>query len=284
MEDKNSGLVNVDLQPLADVTNNVIDKFSKAVGWIATPKGAKKDMDIAVETYIKGIQEDATLPPILKSAKIASARKEIKEYINLQAILQDAQEFMLEYNDNELDEDWAMYFYDKAKNISDKDVRLILSKLLAQECNNKECVSKALVNTISLMDHDLAKSFNKLCKCLVYIEEQNGNKDIEALITTIESMEEHKIPVNFQDIVNLTSIGLIEYSQIGEYGYNTSRAKIKYGMEEFEIESSTTNIMTGHVNLTKTGRELVKMVIPEADEDYLLEIKRYFMESKLNII
>ncbi len=121
-------LMKIDFQPAADVLNNIIDKVSTAVGWLAVPRGVRKDRETAVESYIESLKNDSSLPPLVKAQKISHARRDIKEYCNLVDILEHAAVFGEQYNnlsDEPLDEDWAMFFCDNAKNISRDDVKVL---------------------------------------------------------------------------------------------------------------------------------------------------------------
>lgn len=62
----------------SDVMNNLINKLSDGIGWIATHD---TPMRIAVDTYIQDIQ-NSNFDPVTKAVLISNARKTIKEHRN----------------------------------------------------------------------------------------------------------------------------------------------------------------------------------------------------------
>ena len=164
-ESTTNSIVNIDLASVASIINNVIDKFAKAVGWMVTPRGSRKELEKAVEIYIQEIENDKSLPPLVKAAKITAARKEIKEYCNVQDIMEHAKEFGQTYNEynDDIDEDWAMFFYDRAKNVSLDDAKVLWGKILAEECKMKGKISKSLIHILSVISQEDAKAFENLC-------------------------------------------------------------------------------------------------------------------------
>jgi hypothetical protein len=48
------GIVDVDLQPVADVCNNLIDKLSDAIGWVVTHESNQKK---AEQVFISDIEK-----------------------------------------------------------------------------------------------------------------------------------------------------------------------------------------------------------------------------------
>ena len=66
----------------SDVMNNLINKLSDGIGWIATHD---TPMCIAVDTYIQDIQ-NSNFDPVTKAVLISNARKPLKS-IEINALL-----------------------------------------------------------------------------------------------------------------------------------------------------------------------------------------------------
>lgn len=283
-ENTQNGLVNINLQPLADVTNNLIDKFSNAIGWMATPRGKRKDFEIAIQTYIEEIKADDTLSPIIRAAKITCARKEVKEYINIQEIIDHAQNYYrIEDENNEpLDDSWAMFFYDKAKNVTQDDVRIVWSKMLAGECCNPGSIPKQLLLALSLMDKKDVELFNRLCQFCMIREENKVEVECQVLID-MESQEVEKAGLNSEAMLSLESLGLIsiKQEQLGtkldqdekylEYRYHGKNIRIiPYEMEDYKT------IHKGDVALTDAGKALAKLLVVEPLNGFIEYLQKYY--------
>lgn len=274
-----TSLISVDLKPMADVTNNIINKFSQAIGWAMVPRKSKKEMEIAVEIYIKEIQEDDSLPPIIRAAKICNARKEIKEYVNLQDILQHAQEFGNEYekNEEELDEDWAMFFYDRAKNISFNDAKVLWGKILAEECNERGSIPKTLVHILSVMSKEEAESFEDICGFIVdtYSDEKYFDKGL-----IVPSNYQCVSELNFFKIKNLESLGLIIYSnkslEVDNSIDNRKIDKLIYHDLKITLDYELDQLPVGHISFTRAGEILSSMIEEKKLEKFVDSLKVYF--------
>lgn len=279
---KNAGLINVDLQPLADVVNNVIDKFSQAVGWYARPRGERKDFEIALEQYIAEIQSDPSLNSLVKAAKISSARKDIKEYVNMQDILQHAQEFgcFCKNDEEPLDEDWAMFFYDRAKNISCEEAKILWGKVLAQECNVGGSIPKQLIQTMSLMSKEDAELFNKVCGFCVERLFDNIQSEKMLLVDMNDStgfVIEQKM--NSSAIVNLEALGLVKListgTVIGCEG-NRNVLGLRYHGININIHVNDESVSTGNLVFTKSGALLAELIEVPALDGFLDYVKNKY--------
>lgn len=162
MSDENKfSLINFD--GASDVVIKLLDMIEKAVGWTIIPKGTKADFKEGLAIYKESIMNDDTLDGIQKGAKISSAQKELKQYINQGKIISYASKNIKDDAQMDVDEDWLTYFFDYAKNITDESVREIWGKILAEKCNGHKSVSRRLINTLSLLDAKSALAFGKLC-------------------------------------------------------------------------------------------------------------------------
>ena len=161
MQDKYSLL---NLEGLSDVVIKLLDMLEKVGVWVVTPKGAYKDFEEAIEEYKKYIMNDDSLPILEKTRKYAQARKELKEYINKGKIISyavnDIKKDAQTYN---VDEEWLMYFFDSAKNISDDKMQRIWGKLLAERVNGKRGITKRLINIFSMIEQQDIELFCMLC-------------------------------------------------------------------------------------------------------------------------
>ncbi len=257
--DKNA-LVNVDWQPIADVTNNLIDKLANGIGWIATPKG-KKAQQIEAQNYlVEQIKNDENMPPIAKAASISRVEKLIKEYTNQNDIFNDAMSYLSAKGDldkvTEVDDDWLEFFFDKAKDIGREEMQIIWAKLLAKEVRKPNSISKQLLHILSVIDYEEAKSFQKLADFTVFIEE----KPYALIFDTLFEAFYNKHGLKQEEIFRLEDIGLLQESDIGyDLTIVDEPTKLKYFDFEIDIEVSNT-IAVGNIALSRAGAELMSII------------------------
>lgn len=163
----------VNLDGASDVVVKFLDMIQNAIGWVAAPRGAKKDFNEAVEIYKDAIK-DSDLSGIEKASKISSARKEIKQYINQSKIIAFAIPELNQDGKLNEDEDWLAYFFNYAQNISDESVQRIWARILAEHCNGDTSIKRMLIHTLSLLDSESAKAFGNLCRITFEYPQQNA--------------------------------------------------------------------------------------------------------------
>lgn len=261
-------LINMD--GLSDVINNLIDKVSTAVGWVATHDTPSR---IAVNTYIQEIQ-NSNYDPITKAALISQAKKSIKEYCNQQNVLRVASQALLPTAKPEkLDEDWLTQFMDKARLVSSEEFQMLWGNILAQECNAPGCIPRSLLHIMEQMDKDMATAFMNVASVSVYIEEGEGRE--YAPIINGASTEEirENVGVSYDDLINLQSVGLVEthFSGFGTTLYVTAvktPVVIRYFDEEYQLPDGVNRFSVGKVVYTKAGQALCRAVEPQKVDGY----------------
>ena len=153
----------INLDGASDVVIKLLDMIEKTVGWTIIPKGTNADFKEGLAVYKESIMNDDTLNGIEKGAKISSAKKELKQYINQGKIISYASKDIRKDAGMNLEDDWLMYFFEYAKNITNDDVQKIWGKILAEKCNGGKSISRRLINALSLLDAESALAFGKLC-------------------------------------------------------------------------------------------------------------------------
>lgn len=166
MSDKNLSLINLD--GASDVVIKFLDMIQDAVGWMVTPHGGRKDFNEALVVYKEYIEKDEKIDGIAKAAKISSARKELKQYINQGKIIAYTIPDLSPGARLEVNQDWLSYFFDYAKNISDESVQKIWARILAEHCNGDTSIKRILIHTLSLLDAESAKAFGDLCRITIH--------------------------------------------------------------------------------------------------------------------
>ena len=259
-------LINVDIKPLADVINKLIEKISSAVGWVATRDTPKKE---AVRSFIKNV-ESSSYDPFEKAALISNASKVINEYCNQNDILKIACGSVKEdAKPKEIEDDWIAKFMDYAKDVSDKDFQQMWGRLLAEECNHPATVPKRLLHILSVMDKEEARGFLALKKISIYTESgEDGVIEYAPVIGTGKAYLE-KYDLNFDKLVNLQALGLITIGTLYMYDSISYPICIKYFDEEQIILGEGDLLPYGNVAYTGAGQVLCRIIETEKIDGFL---------------
>lgn len=268
----------------ASVANNVLDKIEHAVGFIVTPRGKKKDFEEAVSCYIDEIKNNQNLSPLIKAAMISNARKNIKEYINQNDIVNIGMDNMANtvnirmddttstVNMGGIDDDWLMYFFDKAKNISNEQLKIIWGKLLAEEVISGG-VSKKLLHILSVISPEDAAAFGNVCNYYVFVD---NVQNLEGVLQIFNARE-----IGVDNMQRLESLGLINFALAGaatiSYEINFAEeeekvVELRYFGEKIKINVPESQLNLGCASLTKEGEQLRKIIEPKKISTLLQEI------------
>lgn len=271
---------------LGGVANNLIDKLSSAVGYIFVPRGKRKDAEEAIKYLKDYIKNDESIPPMAKAAAISSARKMIRQYINQTNIVSFALDSLSEQADvNKIENDWLINFMDKAGNVSNEEIQVMLGKLLAEECNKPNSVSRTLVNILMNMDAKSADIFKRLRSYIIMIREEDTD-DTEPLVVIpdVSKAKDPSINVSFEEIIELTSLGLIEYNGLSGYVFDKRQICFEYGDKVVMLNSQLDEIPIGQVGLTRYGKEFANAIILERpNEEYFEKTIEYWKENGVEI-
>lgn len=261
----------INFQPLADVANNLINKLSTAVGWIATHDTPYRT---AVDTYIQDIQ-NSNYDPLTKAALISKATKTIKEYGNQQDIVRIAIDSMKpQAIPDSVDSDWLAQFMDKARLVSDAEFQILWGNILAEECNSPGSIPRVLLHSMEQMDKSMAEAFLSVASTSFCVYD-NGEASYSPMIIEPELKGIYEeIGLSYDDLVNLQSIGLLELN-FGAFSgnyivrYSTTPIVIHYNDSTYQIPDCYTKVPIGHVIFTKAGQALCKSITPNEIENFL---------------
>lgn len=286
----------INLDGASEVVIKFLDMIQDAIGWMVAPHGERKDFNEALEIYKKSIEEDEKLDGKLKAAKISSARKELKQYINQSKIIANAIEDLDQNAKLEVEDDWLSYFFDYAQNISDESVQKIWARILAEHCNGDTSIKRMLIHTLSLLDAESAKAFGNLCRITMHCPNPNtymrlGNKFVSKYVPLVLSPVLYGLnylsPENDEsyiatkkyaeclphpnDLAVLQEIGLIELPEKRgtdfEYPYN-------YGLVHHDFSGE---------NNSYKRTELYEYIIEYGDKKYIIEPENINMDEVIEI-
>ncbi len=202
-------------EPAAGVINNFVNKISNALGWVVMPKNVKPAIIEANKSFIEEIACRKDIHPLERAAIVNNYKKIVKEYKNQVDIVQMAVEHLTpDCRPECVSDDWITFFFDKIKNITEDNIKIILAKILAEECNNDKKIPKQLINVLSLMEKNDILTFNKVCNMSI---KDNMNNEKVFFINNEHILQEFGI--NYMDLMSLESLGLIECPDVSNYSY-----------------------------------------------------------------
>lgn len=247
-----------------NISKNLLDKIENAVGWVISKETPKK---IAKQMLIEEIQ-NSNLPIGQKVAMISNVNKLIKEYCNQYKIIELSLPFLLvDANVDSLDDDWLHLFMDKARLISNEDFQLIWSKILVSEVNAPNSIPKQLLFALEKMGKDDAESFSKLVSISVYTTDNDTKAHSPVFFYNEFKDFYEEIGISFDDIISLTSLGLLQTS-IGmftpEYALASKESepiKVYYGTESYTPKNKASEICVGDILYTKSGNALCNALL-----------------------
>lgn len=260
-------------EPAAGVINNFINKIFSALGWIVTPKNIKPAIIEANESIIQEIAHREDINPLDRAVFINNYNKIVKEYRNQMDIMRIASQYLkLDCKPEKVSNDWISFFFDKAKSVTEDDMKDIWGRILAGEFNEPDTYTKQLLHTMSIMDSKIAKRFQKIhsscfyCQPHLYafIYRTNGNE-----IKNIKKYEKMKIFIN--DLRELDSIGLIQYRYSDFHTLIIKNKVFDYGDKRIKFDTDKKSIALGNVALTSVGKQLCR-IAPMVYDDKMLEI------------
>jgi hypothetical protein len=148
----------------------------------------------------------------------------------------------------ELDDDWMFRFARYAQHVSDIDLQEIWARILASAAvEDRQRISAAALQTISLMDRRAATDFEKFCRVLV------------TLSWTYPLHEgSHQSEPQGINLRTLQELGLIEEARESEYSFPEFKMKIGQGDIRDIVEMSHSRLQ-----LTQRGVEIAQALFSQ---------------------
>ena len=272
--------VNVDFssKDIKDVACKMIDKMCGGVGWIADKAWNK---ELALDNYVKAIQENDNIDDVTKAVMISNARRDLRRWRNSYKITMDAAQMILSpATIDDVDDDWAGFFHEKAGNIASPERQKIFSVLLAKECNAPGSIPKALITAIELSEEEAAADFDTL---MSFCFKVNGQYKPLIIRSKLWYYMQHGLGVD--SLNRLETIGLInmEPSALGgisqicrdderiEYFENIIIAK--------DLNYENNEIPFGMVDLSYIGQALAQIITPHKIERFYEDIAFPYLKN-----
>lgn len=281
----------IDIGKLAKPIDTLIKKVAEAIGMIYEPTHIKRIAMAEgeaekikalsrIETQRLYTASDMEIREIQQKALVRFVNEETQKQINIDNILQKSfDEIKESATPEKMDDDWITNFFDKCKLVSDEQMQLLWSKVLAGEANHVGSYSKRTINLLTTLEKKDIEIFQALCSTKWLIK----NHEVVLIYSDTDPIYRQN-GINFDNLINLQELGLIALNSISNFSKIRLPKKnltvyngVVYAIE-FDKEFDN-NLNIGKVILTKTGTELSSL----CKREYIPEFESYIMKVWLNM-
>ena len=253
----------INLGDISKPATVLIEKVSDAVGGAFKPSQIKRVAKAEAEAEITKAIAKIEITELEQRGFQRFIFEESKKQENIEQITaKSLSQLNEEAKPEDIETDWIVNFFDKCRLVSDKEMQILWSNILAGEANLPGTFSKRTINFMSSLDKEDAILFTKLCGFNWII---NNNQPL-IYNTTAEIYTKHGI--YFSTLKHLDAIGLISFEVAAGYQQTGIEEKTTLFYQntpfilEFQKEKDN-NLEIGTVMLTNTGQELADICRPE---------------------
>lgn len=246
----------IDLGDLAKPADTLVKKIASATGILWEPIQIKRVAKAEAEASIIRAEAETKISDIKRRAIDRIIEEEAIKQKNIEEITAQALPHLTaNANAEKMDNDWVMNFFDKSRAVSDKDMQVLWSKVLAGEANTPGTYSKRTVNLLDDLDKEDAELFTQLC-CFAI-----DAGTLRPLVFDCRDDIYKGRKINFSSLIHLQSIGLIRFDNIAGFRQLKlpKRVTFSYYGEQINLEmnrDSDNELDIGQVLLTSVGEEL----------------------------
>jgi hypothetical protein len=273
-------LAKTDLGPAATA---LVEKIASAIGTLYAPLGTTLQALADVSADKIKAKGKIEVQRVRRRALERLAAEETKKQNRLEAMYQEA--FQL-YNPkagniavDQMDEGWIVFHSEKARLVSDKEMRTLWARVLASEAEVPGSYSKRTLEMLSVLEKTEAHLFTSVCR---FVVRQNSDA-VAAILHPDPRMDlptvYTELGLNTEALIHLTTIGLVHYT----YPIITANNRLYDGpvidveyfgdcrtfvISENDPRTGKYTIDFGVVSLTRVGRELAGIAGAEPVEGF----------------
>ena len=257
---------------LAQPVTKLIEKVADAAGVLYEPRKIKRLAKAQAEADLIKAKSDIEITDLQNRGLYRFVQEEGKKQENLEGVIEKTIPLLdTDAKPQEMDDDWVMNFFDKAKLISDEEMQTLWAKILAGEANQPNSFSKRTVNFLSTIDKKDAEVFSKLCRFNVKI-----SGETYSLVYEVNNPIYNNLGVDYANLMHLDSIGLIRFNNLSRTSITETDDIAEITCSYFDIhfqilpkDKQNYRIDVGFVMLTQLGLEISKLCETEKVADFL---------------
>ena len=264
-------LIKIDGKIIEPATE-LIRKISDAIGGGFKPRQIRRVARAQADARIIEAKAQIKINELERRALTRFIAEESKKQNNIESIIQKAiGQLNASSKPQDVEDDWITNFFNQCRIVSDEDMQVIWSRILAGESNSPGSYSKRTINFLGSLDKSDAELFMTLCRFTLLLSgarlipfifhedlEQPLYKDNGLAFTVLHHL----------DAIGLISIEPIGYIQRGLYQY----LEISYHDTNIKLEfdkPQDNKFSTGHALLTVLGEELARVCSVEKIDGFI---------------
>ncbi len=241
---------------MKEINEKLIEKISEAVGIIYDPYGLKKGQREFTKVLFEKTANRDDLSLEEQMALIQEYKFLLSKNKNRGAIVKKAYKHLKDTAEpNDVDNSWIFNFWDKSGTVSDEALQDIWGKILANQVNDPNSISKRLLHNLSLMSKQDADNFSNLARFCF----DDYKDDIAHPLIFIK--DHSKTYANSR--ITTDMLKELELFSLIETNYETGFAFEKKKVFTYQnriIEVKKDRIEAGNVKLTEDGQRLYKII------------------------
>ena len=246
----------VSIEELSKPATVLIKKISDAIGGIFQPWQIRRVAEAEANAEIIKTVAQIEITELKHRALQRFFAEEARKQNNIESITVKALPHIEENaQPQNIEDDWITNFFDKCRLISDDEMQILWSKVLAGEANSPGTYSKRTLNFLGSLDRSDAILFQSLCNFGWFL----GN--FVPLIYDLQTEIYDRHGITFNSLTHLDEIGLLSFNY--SFGYLRTqlpkKVRITYYETPIDIEfknEKDNQLEIGKVLLSKVGQEL----------------------------
>jgi Protein of unknown function (DUF2806) len=264
---------------LGNLPTVVVEKFSAAISAFYRPRQIRLIAEAEAHAKKTETMTDIEIFNLKEQALEDRARKrmiaeETRNQRNIKAIADGAILLLNPQADpDSIEKDWMADVLDKCKLISDEEMQLLWSRILAGEANNPGSFSKRTVAILSSLSKEDARIFADLCNYSIKLQD-----DIIPIILDYSNSIYLRSGLTLERLINLDAIGLIKFESHSNFSFGETGDPTVLTIGEYPYSfviklPENQGFDAGQVILTSVGKQLINLCVLEGIdgfEDYVV--------------
>ncbi len=258
--------------------DTLIKKISSAAGILYEPHHIPRVAKAEAKADLIRAKSEIEITDLQRRTARRWFEEETKQQKNMEDITTKALPNLNEdANPDSMDDDWITNFFDKCRIVSDDEMQVLWSRVLAGEANTPNTYSKRTVNFLSDLDKSEADLFAKLCDFIWMAG------DLKPLVFDEKAGIYNSHRINFTNLNHLDSIGLIQFAPSSGFAIFELPKRFSPSYHEkplfLEMPKNKGNkLNVGTVLLTRTGKELAPICGSKPVEGFWEYVKEQWKE------
>lgn len=276
----------MELENFGSAANKLADILKDAAGIIIDP--AKKFTNSQVEMYIEKKRAKHVIEiekiELVERAKLRILETEIRRQNNLEAIGYHATLKLPPHaKPEDIDIDWLHHFTDNCKDVGEEELRKIWAEILCKEATDTGQFSKRTISALKNFSIQDCKLFNL---CSKYIS--NFDNGIFFIINPTEVKNYDFFSdsdLSYREFLHMSHLNLISDDNIASFSLDPNEIFVfKIQNKKIHLKNETLeDISQQYIIVTDIGMELMNVITPLQDIDYIESIKKHLANEGFTV-